>query len=99
MPGIDPFYSRFLLKSLASLKDLGLANFDSAFISGSDHASFDRVGVPGLMFRPEIAGYRLNHHTQIDTPDRAIEPNLIQGAQVMAVTALRAANLGVVAAR
>lgn len=95
--GIDarhrPVLKPILEKELASLKDLGVANFESAFISGSDHASFDRVGVPGLMFRQEIAGYRLNHHTQIDTPDRAMEPNLIQGAQVMAVTALRIANL------
>lgn len=95
--GIDarhrPVLQPLLTKELASLKDLGVTNFESAFISGSDHASFDRAGVPGLMFRQEIAGYRLNHHTQIDTPDCAMEPNLIQGAQVMAVTALRIANL------
>jgi hypothetical protein len=95
--GIDarhrPVLKPILEKELVSLKDLGVTNFDSAFISGSDHASFDRAGVPGLMFRQEIAGYRLNHHTQIDTPDRAMEPNLIQGAQVMAVTALRIADL------
>ena len=95
--GIDarhrPVLKPILEKELASLKDLGVTNFESAFISGSDHASFDRQGVPGLMFRQEIAGYRLHHHTQIDTPDRAMEPNLIQGAQVMAVSALRIANL------
>ena len=33
--------------------------------------------------------YRLTHHTQSDTFDKAKEPNLIQGAQVMAVTAMR----------
>ena len=37
--------------------------------------------------------YRLTHHTQSDTFDKAKEPNLIQGAQVMAVTAMRIANL------
>jgi hypothetical protein len=37
--------------------------------------------------------YRLTHHTQSDTFDKAKEPNLIEGAQVMAVTALRVANL------
>ena len=37
--------------------------------------------------------YRLTHHTQTDTFDKAKEPNLIQGAQVMAVTAMRVANL------
>jgi dipeptidyl aminopeptidase/acylaminoacyl peptidase len=45
------------------------------------------------MFRQETAGYRLSHHSQADTMDRAIEGNLIQGAQVMAVAALRIADL------
>ncbi len=94
--GIDarhrPALQPLLAKELVSLKDLGLTTFDNPFISGSDHASFDRVGVPGLMFRQEIAGYRLSHHSQADTLDRATEASLIQGAQVMAVTALRIAN-------
>ena len=42
--------------------------------------------------RQEIAGYRIAHHTSADTLDMAHEPDLIQGAQVMAVTALRLAN-------
>jgi hypothetical protein len=95
--GIDsrhrPILQPLLAKELAGLKSLGLEDFNGAFIGGSDHASFERGGVPGLMFRQEIAGYRLNHHTQIDTPDRAIEANLNQGAQIMAVAALRVANL------
>jgi hypothetical protein len=37
--------------------------------------------------------YRLTHHTPSDTFDKAKEPNLVQGAQVMAVTAMRVANL------
>ena len=45
------------------------------------------------MFRQEIAGYRLTHHSQIDNPDRAIEANLVQAAQIMAVSALHIANL------
>jgi hypothetical protein len=95
--GVDarhrPLLQPLLAKELAGLKELGVVSFDNAFISGSDHASFDRVGVPGLLFRQDVAGYRLNHHTQIDTPDRAIEPNLVQAAQVMAISALHIANL------
>jgi dipeptidyl aminopeptidase/acylaminoacyl peptidase len=95
--GIDarhrPVLQPILAKELASLKELGVTAFDGPFISGSDHASFDRVGVPGLMFRQEIAGYRLSHHSQADTLDRATEDGLVQAAQVMAVTALRIANL------
>ena len=87
-----PVLQPLLEKELASLKDLGVTAFDTPFIGGSDHASFDKEGVPGLMARQEIAGYRLNHHSPADTVDRAIEPNLIQAAQVMAVTALRIAD-------
>lgn len=87
-----PVLRPLLEKELASLHDLGLTDFQAAFITGSDHATFDRAGVPGLMMWQESAGYRLSHHTQADTLDRALEPNLIQGAQVMAVSALRLAN-------
>ena len=40
-----------------------------------------------------MAEYRLTHHSQSDTLDKAKEPDLVQGAQVMAVTAMRVANL------
>ena len=43
--------------------------------------------------RQEDDEYLLTHHTQSDTFDKAKEPNLIEGAQVMAVTAMRCANL------
>ncbi len=94
--GIDsrhrPALQPLLAAELVSLKELGVTSFDTPFIGGSDHASFDRAGVPGLCMRQEIAGYRLNHHSQLDVLERALEPNLAQGAQVMAVTALRLAN-------
>jgi len=60
---------------------------------GTDHWSFHQAGVPGFACNQEVDEYRLTHHTQSDTFDKAKEPNLIQGAQVMAVTALRIANL------
>jgi Zn-dependent M28 family amino/carboxypeptidase len=62
-------------------------------MGGSDHASFDRAGVPGFMLTQDPAHYYLSHHTQADTLDRAVEADLVQGAQVMAVSAMRIANL------
>ena len=50
-------------------------------------------GVPGMMLSQEPALYTLSHHTPLDTLDRAVEANLVQGAQVMAVAAMRIANL------
>jgi hypothetical protein len=84
---------------LASLKDLGLTDFEARAGGGSDHMSFDRVGVPGFALKQEVATYRFTHHSQADTLDRAQESDLIQGAQVMAVSAMRIANLGELLAR
>jgi Zn-dependent M28 family amino/carboxypeptidase len=88
--GIIPFLEPHLesLKGLDSWKGL-----DPGSISGTDHQSFERAGVPGFACRQDTDEYRLTHHTQTDTFDKAKEPNLIQGAQVMAVTAVRIANL------
>jgi Zn-dependent M28 family amino/carboxypeptidase len=80
-------------KELVSLKDLGVKDITTRRMSGSDHQSFDAVGVPGIMFTQDPAEYRFTHHSQSDTLDKAKEPDLVQGAQVMAVMALRVANL------
>jgi carboxypeptidase Q len=60
---------------------------------GTDHWSYHQKGVPGFAASQENDEYRLTHHTQSDTFDKAKETFLIQGAQVMAVTAMRIANL------
>lgn len=79
---------------LESLKSLdGWRGLDLGSLGGSDHQSFHSSGVPGFACRQDNDEYRLTHHTQTDTFDKAKEPNLIQGVTVMAVTATRAANL------
>jgi Zn-dependent M28 family amino/carboxypeptidase len=80
-------------KEMTSLKPLGVKEVSGRRLSGSDHQSFDAVGVPGVMFSQDPAEYRFTHHSQSDTLDKAKEPDLIQGAQVMAVLATRVANL------
>jgi carboxypeptidase Q len=76
------------LKNVAGFKGLSLRS-----ISGTDHQSFEAVGVPGFACDQDMDEYRLTHHTQTDTFDHAKEENLVQGAKVMAVTAMRVANL------
>jgi hypothetical protein len=80
---------------LATLKDVeGWRGLTMGGIGGgTDHWPFHLAGVPGFACNQESDEYRLTHHTQSDTFDKAKEPNLIQGAQVMAVTAMRVANL------
>jgi hypothetical protein len=82
-----------LEEQLASLRPFGVTDLSLRRMGGSDHASFDRAGVPGFYCQQEPAEYRFTHHSQSDTLDKAHEPDLIQGAQVMAVAALRVANL------
>jgi carboxypeptidase Q len=62
-------------------------------MGGTDHLSFHAAGVPGFACLQDMDEYRLTHHSQSDTFDKAKEPNLIEGAQVMAITATRVANL------
>jgi len=60
---------------------------------GSDHASFNAVGVPGF-FWDEIgrADYRHGWHTQNDRIDLAIEEYLMQSATNAAIVAYNLAN-------
>jgi carboxypeptidase Q len=78
------------------LTTLKAVNFEGlvsgGMAGGTDHASFNGVGVPGMACYQDADEYRYTHHTQSDTLDKAKHPNLIQGAQVLAVVATRAAN-------
>jgi hypothetical protein len=83
-----------LLESeLTSLKVLGLNEINLRGMGGSDHASFERVGVPGFAVQQDMSEYFLTHHSQSDTLDKAHEADLLEGVQVLAVTATRVANL------
>jgi carboxypeptidase Q len=78
---------------LASLKSVGFTDLNLRSMGGSDHQSFESKGVPGFAAQQDMTEYRLMHHSQSDTLDKAREADLIQGAQVLAVTAMRVANL------
>jgi hypothetical protein len=78
---------------LASLREIGVTDIGMRSMGGTDHVSFEQAGVPGFALRQEMAEYRFTHHSQSDTLDKARAPDLIQGAQVMAVAAMRVANL------
>ncbi|HMF10784.1 MAG TPA: M20/M25/M40 family metallo-hydrolase, partial [Gemmataceae bacterium] len=78
---------------LAGLKDLGVTEINLRGMGGSDHASFEQVGVPGFAVHQDMNEYFLTHHSQSDTLDKAREADLVQGAQVMAVAARRVADL------
>jgi hypothetical protein len=78
---------------LTSLKEIGFKEINLRRMGGTDHSSFEMAGVPGFALQQDMAEYRFTHHSQSDTLDKAQEADLVQGAQVMAVTALRVAEL------
>jgi carboxypeptidase Q len=78
---------------LAPVASLGADSIRSASKMGTDHLSFLPYGVPGFNFDQQERGYNHTHHSETDTFDHAIEPDLKQAAAVMAVTAVELANL------
>jgi hypothetical protein len=82
-----------LQEQFASLKEIGLTDINTRGMGGTDHLSFEQAGVPGFAVQQDPAEYRFTHHTQSDTLDKASEKDLIEGAQVLTVAAMRVANL------
>ena len=62
--------------------------------SGSDHAAFNAVGIPGFFWDEsgQQANYRYGWHTQFDRIDQAVPAYLEQSAFNMAVTAYNIAS-------
>jgi carboxypeptidase Q len=78
---------------LAPVSSLGATGIRHASKTGTDHLSFIPYGVPAFNFDQLPRGYPHTHHSQSDTFDKAVEPDLKQAAAVMAVTAYELANL------
>jgi carboxypeptidase Q len=82
-----------LESELVSLQPLGLAEINRRSLGGSDHQSFESAGVPGFAVQQDMSEYNFTHHSQSDTFDKVHEADLIEGVQVLAVAAVRVANL------
>jgi Zn-dependent M28 family amino/carboxypeptidase len=78
---------------LAPLKELKLLEPTMRRSFGTDHASFNEVGVPGFFVVQDGAEYNLTHHSQSDTFDKVWKDDLNQGAQVLAAWAYNTAQL------
>jgi carboxypeptidase Q len=78
---------------LAPLRELRLMEPSMSRSFGTDHASFDDVGVPGFYCIQDGAEYTKTHHSQSDTFDKVWKDDLNQGAQVLAAWAYNTAQL------
>ena len=90
----DDYQARAVVDQvIAPLGELKLLEPSMRRTFGTDHASFDEVGVPGFWCLQAGAEYRLTHHSQSDTFDKAWKDDINQGAQVLAAWAYNTANL------
>ncbi|MDQ2871035.1 MAG: M20/M25/M40 family metallo-hydrolase [Acidobacteriota bacterium] len=75
------------------LKDLGVTIVTNRNTSGTDHLSFDEVGLPGFQFIQDEVEYETRtHHTNMDTYERLVREDLMQASVVMASFVYAAAN-------
>jgi len=77
---------------LAPLHDLGATTVTMNTTTGTDHESFDQIGLPGFQFIQDEVEYETRtHHTNMDLYERLVKKDLEQAAVVMACFAYDAA--------
>ena len=74
------------------LKDLGVTTLTLRNTGGTDHLSFDAVGIPGFQFIQDSLDYgSRTHHSNMDTYERLLPEDLKQAAVVEATFVYNAA--------
>src|ERR1700729_929706 len=77
---------------MAPLADLGVTTITNQNTGGTDHLSFDAVGVPGFQFIQDDADYETRtHHSNMDTYEHLVPGDLKQIATVEAIFVYNAA--------
>jgi hypothetical protein len=70
---------------LEPFRDLGVSAVSIRNTGGTDHLSFDAVGLPGFQFVQDPLDYMtVTHHSNMDVYDHAIPGDLMQAAAVIA---------------
>jgi carboxypeptidase Q len=78
---------------LSAFRDQGVSTVSIRNTGGTDHLSFDAVGLPGFQFIQDPLDYgTLTHHSDIDTYDHLQGADLMQAAAVVATVVYDAAN-------
>lgn len=79
---IAPIFAQWI----APLADLGVTTITNRNTGGTDHLSFDAVGLPGFQYIQDPMDYETRaHHSDMDTYDRLHEEDLEQAAVVEAI--------------
>ena len=84
----EPIFSQWI----EPLKDLGVSAISVRDTGGTDHESFDAVGIPGFQFIQDKLDYMSRtHHSNMDTYERLQPGDLAQAATVEAIFVYNAA--------
>jgi hypothetical protein len=84
-----PVFERWL----APFRDLGVTTISIRNTGGTDHLSFDAVGIPGFQFIQDPLEYSSRtHHSTMDVYDHTQPADLMQASAVMASVIYHAAN-------
>lgn len=79
---------------LMPFRDLGAATLSISNTSGTDHLSFDAIGLPGFQFiQDEIEYDTRTHHSNQDVYDRIQADDMKQAATIMAAFVYNAAMM------
>jgi hypothetical protein len=74
-------------------EDLGVSTITIQDTTGTDHLSFNAIGIPGFQFIQDDAEYSIRtHHSNIDVYDHAQPADLMQASAVIASVVYHAAN-------
>ena len=85
---IAPIFAQWI----APLKDLGVTTITIRNTGGTDHQSFDAVGIPGFQFIQDMLDYEARtHHSNEDVVERLQPSDLKQIATVEAIFVYNAA--------
>ena len=77
----------------APFQDLGVTTISIRNTSGTDHLSFDAVGLPGFQFIQDPLDYHTRtHHSNVDDVAHVSEADLMQAAAIIATLVYHAAN-------
>ncbi len=73
--------------------DLGVGTISIRDTGGTDHLSFDAVGLPGFQFIQDPLDYgTVTHHSSMDVYDHAVPADLMQASAVIATCVYEAAT-------
>jgi len=86
---ITPIFNSWM----APFKSIGMTTLAPVSVGGTDHLSFDNIGLPAFQFIQDPIEYDAKtHHTNLDTYDRLVSDDLTKNALIVASFAYLTAN-------